>query len=221
MVDMSHISGLIAAGVHPNGFPHADIVTSTTHKTLRGPRGAFILSKESLGRKIDRSVFPVTQGGPMMHVIAGKAVAFAEALQPEFRTYQRQIVENAKSLASQLEAGGLRVVSGGTDTHLMLVDLNPIGITGQEAEQALESVHITVNKNAIPFDPQPPRVTSGLRLGTPCITSRGFDATASAKIAQLIVKLLTNIGSATVEKEVRDEVVDLTSKFPIGDKWVA
>ena len=156
----------------------------------------------------------------MMHVIAGKAVAFAEALQPEFREYQQQIVENAKALAKQLELGGLRVVSGGTDTHLMLVDLNPIGITGQQAEEALEAVHITVNKNAIPFDPQPPRVTSGLRLGTPCITSRGFGTVATKKVADLIVRLVTNIGDKNVEKEVRDEVIGLTSQFPVGDKWV-
>jgi glycine hydroxymethyltransferase len=220
MVDMSHIAGLIAAGVHPNGFPYADIVTSTTHKTLRGPRGAFVLAKESLGKKIDRAVFPVTQGGPMMHVIAGKAVAFAEALKPEFREYQQQVVKNARALAQQLEHGGLRVVSGGTDTHLMLVDLNPIGITGQQAEEALETVHITVNKNAIPFDPRPPRVTSGLRLGTPCITSRGFDTAASKNVADLIVRLLTNIGDRNVEKEVKDEVINLTKKFPIGDKWI-
>jgi len=220
MVDMSHISGLIAAGVHPNGLPHADVVTSTTHKTLRGPRGAFVLAKESLAKKIDRAVFPVTQGGPMMHVIAGKAVAFGEAAQPKFRQYQQQIVENARALANQLELGGLRVVSGGTDTHLMLVDLNPIGITGQEAEQVLESVHITVNKNAIPFDPQPPRVTSGLRLGTPCITSRGFDAIASANVAKLIVRSLTNIGDSNIQREVKEAVIDLTSQFPIGDTWV-
>ncbi|MBG94629.1 MAG: serine hydroxymethyltransferase [Chloroflexi bacterium] len=220
MVDMSHISGLIAAGVHPNGLPHADVVTSTTHKTLRGPRGAFVLAKESLAKKIDRAVFPVTQGGPMMHVIAGKAVAFGEAAQPKFRQYQQQIVENARALANQLELGGLRVVSGGTDTHLMLVDLNPIGITGQEAEQVLESVHITVNKNAIPFDPQPPRVTSGLRLGTPCITSRGFDSIASANVAKLIVRSLTNIGDSNIQREVKEAVIDLTSQFPIGDTWV-
>ena len=157
----------------------------------------------------------------MMHVIAGKAVAFAEALQPEFRTYQQQIVENAKALARQLEVGGLRVVSGGTDTHLMLVDLSPIGITGQQAEAALEAVHITVNKNAIPFDSQPPRVTSGLRLGTPCITSRGFDAAASIRVADLIVRSLTNIGDKNVEKEVKEDVIALTGQFPVGDTWVS
>ena len=157
----------------------------------------------------------------MMHVIAGKAVAFAEALQPEFRTYQQQIVENAKVLARQLEAGGLRVVSGGTDTHLMLVDLSPIGIRGQQAEAALEAVHITVNKNAIPFDLQPPRVTSGLRLGTPCITSRGFDAEASTRVADLIVRSLTNIGDKNIEKEVKADVIALTGQFPVGDTWVS
>ena len=174
MVDMAHIAGLIAAGVHPSPLPHAQVVTSTTHKTLRGPRGAFILSTEELGRSIDRAVFPETQGGPFMHIIAAKAVAFGEAAKPEFRDYQQSVVDNARALAEGLTSGGLRVISGGTDNHLVLVDVSPLGVTGQDAETALGNVNITVNKNAIPFDTRPPRVTSGLRLGTPSVSSRGF-----------------------------------------------
>ena len=215
MVDMAHIAGLIAAGVHPPCLPYAQIVTSTTHKTLRGPRGAFILSTQDLARDVDRSVFPFTQGGPLMHVIAAKAVAFGEALQPSFTAYQQQIVVNARAMAEELAAQGLRIVSGGTDTHLMLVDLTPIGITGQEAEDALGRVHITVNKNAIPFDPRPPRVTSGLRLGTPSITSRGFGVEESRLVASLITRVLTNLGDTRVEQEVGEQVVALTSRFPV------
>ena len=213
MVDMAHIAGLIAAGVHPSPLPHAQVVTSTTHKTLRGPRGAFILSTEELGRAIDRSVFPETQGGPFMHVIAAKAVAFGEAAMPEFRDYQQSVVDNARALAAGLTEGGLRVVSGGTDNHLVLVDVSPLGVTGQDAETALGKVNITVNKNAIPFDKRPPRVTSGLRLGTPSVSSRGFGISEMGDIAGLIVKTLSNLGDESVEREVREDVEAITSRF--------
>ncbi len=215
MVDMAHIAGLIAGGVHPSPLPHAHVVTSTTHKTMRGPRGAFILSAQDRARAINSAVFPFTQGGPMMHAIAGKAVAFGEALQPEFKEYQSAVVENARTLAQGLTDGGLRVISGGTDNHLVLVDLTPIGVTGQEAEDALGKVNITVNKNAIPFDTRPPRVTSGLRLGTPAISSRGFGRDEMRDISGLIVKALANIGNAAVEKEVREDVEGIASRFPV------
>ena len=215
MVDMAHIAGLIAGGVHPSPLPHAHVVTSTTHKTMRGPRGAFILATQDRERAIDRAVFPFSQGGPMMHAIAGKAVAFGEALQPEFKEYQSAVVENARTLAQGLTDGGLRVISGGTDNHLVLVDLTPIGVTGQEAEDALGKVNITVNKNAIPFDTRPPRVTSGLRLGTPAVSSRGFGKEEMRDISGLIVKVLANIGNAAVEKEVREDVEGIASRFPV------
>ncbi len=215
MVDMAHIAGLIAAGVHPSPVPHAQVVTSTTHKTLRGPRGAFILSTQELAAAIDRAVFPYTQGGPFMHIIAAKAVAFGEALTPAFVAYQKQVVENARALALGLQTGGLRIVSGGTDNHLLLVDLTPIGITGQQAESAMERVHITANKNATPYDPRPPRVTSGLRLGTPAVTSRGFGTAEMAQVAQAIVRVLTNLGDAAVEREVAGQVTALTEGFPV------
>ncbi|MDO8749883.1 MAG: serine hydroxymethyltransferase [Dehalococcoidia bacterium] len=215
MVDMAHIAGLIAAGAHPSCLPYAQVVTSTTHKTLRGPRGAFILCNQDLARKVDRSVFPFTQGGPLMHTIAAKAVCFGEALRPEFAEYGRRVVENARTLAKALEDGGLRIVSGGTDNHLMLVDLTPAGITGQAAEEALGRVHITVNKNAIPFDPQPPRVTSGLRLGTPALSSRGFGPQEMVRVAGFIVKVLNHVGDTKVEEEVRQGVIELTSSFPV------
>ena len=215
MVDMAHIAGLIAGGVHPSPLPYAHVVTSTTHKTMRGPRGAFILSTQDRERAIDRAVFPFSQGGPMMHAIAGKAVAFGEALQPEFKEYQSAVVENARTLAQGLTDGGLRVISGGTDNHLVLVDLTPIGVTGQEAEDALGKVNITVNKNAIPFDTRPPRVTSGLRLGTPAVSSRGFGRDEMRDISGLIVKVLANIGNAAVEKEVREDVEGIASRFPV------
>ena len=215
MVDMAHIAGLIAGGVHPSPLPYAHVVTSTTHKTMRGPRGAFILSTQDRARAINSAVFPFTQGGPMMHAIAGKAVAFGEALQPEFKEYQSAVVENARTLAQGLTDGGLRVISGGTDNHLVLVDLTPIGVTGQEAEDALGKVNITVNKNAIPFDTRPPRVTSGLRLGTPAISSRGFGKEEMRDISGLIVKVLANIGNAAVEKEVREDVEGIASRFPV------
>ena len=215
MVDMAHIAGLIAAGVHPSPLPHAHVVTSTTQKTLRGPRGGLILSIEELRQKVDRAVFPHTQGGPFMHVIAAKAVCFGEAMKPEFAAYQRQVVDNASVLAQELAEGGLRIVSGGTDNHLLLVDLTPLGITGSDAESALEKTNIVANKNAIPYDTRPPRITSGLRLGTPAVTSRGFGTAEMGSIASMIVRLLTNIGDERVEKEVKNEVQQLTSGFPV------
>ncbi|MCH7481399.1 MAG: serine hydroxymethyltransferase [Chloroflexi bacterium] len=215
MVDMAHIAGLVAAGVHPSPVPHADVVTSTTHKSLRGPRGAFILSRETRARAIDRAVFPYAQGGPLMHAVAAKAVCFGEALAPSFKEYGQAVVANARAMAEGLEAGGLRVVSGGTDTHLMLVDLTRLGCTGQEAEAALDAVNITVNKNAIPNDPLPPRVTSGLRLGTPAVTTRGFGVEECREVAAAIVQVLNHRGDAKVAAQVRDEVGALTSRFPV------
>jgi glycine hydroxymethyltransferase len=215
MVDMAHIAGLVAAGVHPSPTPHASVVTSTTHKTLRGPRGAMILSEESLRRNVDRAVFPFMQGGPMMHAIAAKAVCLGEAMQPDFKEYGRQVVANAKALATTLEGEGLRIVSGGTDTHLMLVDLRALDCTGQEAEDALSNVNITVNKNAIPNDPQPARVTSGLRLGTPSITSRGFKEEDVQQMAQLIVRTLNHRGDEKIAETIRQEVEALTNQFPV------
>ncbi len=215
MVDMAHIAGLVAAGAHPSPLPHAAVVTSTTHKSLRGPRGAFILSTDEHRRNIDRAVFPYAQGGPLMHAIAAKAVCFGEALQPEFAAYGHQIVENARAMAAALEGEGLRIVSGGTDTHLMLVDLRPLGWTGQEAEEALGRVRITVNKNAIPNDPQPPRVTSGLRLGTPAVTARGFGVEECQKVAQLIVRTLNSWDDTAALNAIADEVGQLTAGFPV------
>jgi glycine hydroxymethyltransferase len=215
MVDMAHIAGLVAAGVHPSPVPYSTIVTSTTHKTLRGPRGGFILCKQELAPKIDSAVFPGMQGGPLMHIIAAKAVCFGEALKPDFIAYQKAIVENAKAMAEEFKKGGLRLVSGGTDNHLMLVDLTPISITGKEAEEALDSVRITVNRNAIPFDTKPPRVASGIRIGTPAVTSRGLNTPEVRKVAKLIIRVLTNIGNESIYKEVRDTVDDITSRFPV------
>ncbi len=215
MVDMAHIAGLVAAGAHPSPVPHAGVVTSTTHKSLRGPRGAFILSREEHRRAVDRAVFPYAQGGPLMHAVAAKAVCFGEALQPSFAAYGRQVVENARAMASALEGEGLRVVSGGTDNHLMLVDLRPAGWTGQRAEETLGRAGITVNKNAIPNDPNPPRVTSGLRLGTPAITARGFGVEESQRVAQLIVRALSGGDDEAALQGVADEVAQLTSEFPV------
>ncbi|MXY60087.1 MAG: serine hydroxymethyltransferase [Chloroflexi bacterium] len=215
MVDMAHIAGLVAAGAHPSPLPHASVVTSTTHKSLRGPRGAFILCTEEHRRNIDRAVFPYAQGGPLMHAIAAKAVCFGEALQPEFADYGRRIVENAQAMAAALEGEGLRIVSGGPDNHLMLVDLRPLGWTGQEAEEALGSVRITVTKNAIPNDPQPPRVTSGLRLGTPAVTARGFGVEECQKVAQLLVRTLHSRDDEAALSAIADEVGQLTAGFPV------
>ena len=215
MVDMAHIAGLIAGGVHPSPLPHAQVVTSTTQKTLRGPRGGLILCTDELRPKIDRAVFPFSQGGPFMHVIAAKAVCFLEASRPEFAEYQARIVENAQAIAQGLAEQGLRIVSGGTDNHLLLVDLNPIGLTGRQAEEALESVGIVANKNTIPYDTRPPRVTSGLRIGSPAITSRGFGVEDAKSVASLIVQLLTNLEDEGVRSQVKDAVLELTSRFPV------
>jgi len=215
MVDMAHIAGLIAAGVHPSCIPHAQVVTTTTHKTLRGPRGAMILCDQDLASSIDKGVFPRMQGGPFMHAIAAKAVAFGEALRPEFKVYQQAVVDNARILANQLQELGFRIVSGGTDNHLMLVDVSTFGLTGKEAEEALDAVNITANKNAIPNDPKPPRITSGLRVGTPAVTSRGFGAEEMAEIARLMHRVVTNIEDERVKAEVTDAVGELTSRFPV------
>ena len=217
MADIAHIAGLVAAGIHPSPLPHASVVTSTTHKTLRGPRGAIILANQNFAKAVDKAVFPCIQGGPLMHVIAAKAVAFKEALTEDFREYQKNIVSNARCLASSLESAGLRIVSGGTDNHMLLVDLRSIGLTGQEAEDILGRVSITVNKNAIPYDPQPPRVTSGLRLGTPSLTTRGFGLEEMKQVADLIVAALSQAGNTKVEKEVRRKVHELTSQFPVPE----
>ena len=214
IVDMAHIAGLIAAGVHPSCLPHAQVVTSTTQKTLRGPRGGLILCTGDLQQRIDRAVFPFTQGGPFMHVIAAKAVCFGEAMKPEFAVYQQRVVDNARTLAEELAEGGLRIVSGGTDNHLLLVDLTPLQITGKDAEGALEKVNIVANKNAIPYDTRPPRVTSGLRLGTPAVTSRGFGPEEMKQVAGMIVTLLSGIGDEGVARAVLEEVDALTSRFP-------
>ena len=215
MVDMSHISGLIAAGKHPSCIPYAHLTTSTTHKTLRGPRSGMILSNSDLARDVDKAVFPNMQGGPSMHIIAAKAVAFGEAMTSDFAKYQGKIISNARAMASSLKSGGMRLVSGGTDNHMIIVDLTPLGITGKEAEEALGKVHITVNRNTIPYDQKPPRIASGLRIGTPSITSRGFGTEESDKVAKLILRTLDNIGNESVERNIRNEVEDLTSQFPV------
>ena len=215
LADMAHIAGLVAAGVHPSPVPYAEIVSSTTHKTLRGPRGGFLLCKAEFASRLDEAVFPEVQGGPLMHIIAAKAVCFAEAMKPEFVSYQRAVVENARLLASELQRGGLRIVSGGTDNHLLLVDLRDTGITGKAAEEAFDAVGIIVNRNAIPFDPRPPQVTSGIRLGTPAVTSRGFGPAEMKHIAQLIIKVLSNIGDEKTYQEARQETEDISSRFPV------
>lgn len=216
MVDMAHIAGLVATGEHPNPLEYADVVTSTTHKTLRGPRGGIILTNnEEISKKIDRTIFPGIQGGPLVHVIAAKAVAFKEALSPQYKEYQSQVVKNAKAMAEELVAGGLRIVSGGTDNHLMLVDLRAKGVTGKLAEEVLEKAGITCNKNAIPNDPEKPFVTSGVRLGTPAITTRGMKESEARQIARMIVKVLENVNDDAKIVEVKEEVLKLTKKFPL------
>ena len=215
MVDMAHIAGLVAAGLHPNPVEHAHFVTTTTHKTLRGPRGGMILCKEEFAKAIDKSIFPGIQGGPLMHVIAAKAVAFGEALQPEFKDYQRQVIANAQALAAGLEEEGLRIVSGGTDNHLLLVDLRGIEITGKAAEHALDAAGITVNKNTIPFDPASPFVTSGIRLGTAAMTTRGFKETDMKEVARLIGRVLKQHEDEAVIAEALQDVRSLTAKFPL------
>ncbi|WP_394190303.1 serine hydroxymethyltransferase [Paenisporosarcina quisquiliarum] len=215
MVDMAHIAGLVATGEHPNPVPHAHFVTSTTHKTLRGPRGGLILCTEEFAKKIDKTIFPGIQGGPLMHVIASKAVAFGEAQQPEFKTYIQQVVKNAKALAEAFMAEGIEIVSGGTDNHLMLVNLRSLNLTGKVAEHVLDEVGITVNKNTIPFDTESPFVTSGIRIGTPAVTSRGFKEEDMKEIATIMVKLLKNHEDSEVKKEVAERVAALTSKYPL------
>ncbi|MFK3986906.1 MULTISPECIES: serine hydroxymethyltransferase [Exiguobacterium] len=215
MVDMAHIAGLVAAGLHPNPVEHAHFVTTTTHKTLRGPRGGMILCKEEFAKAIDKSIFPGIQGGPLMHVIAAKAVAFGEALQPEFKDYQAQVIKNAQVLAQGLEEEGLRIVSGGTDNHLLLVDLRGIDITGKAAEHALDAAGITVNKNTIPFDPASPFVTSGIRVGTAAMTTRGLKEDDMREVARLIGRVLTNHEDEAVLTEAHEAVRALTAKFPL------
>jgi glycine hydroxymethyltransferase len=215
MVDMAHYAGLVAAGVYPSPVPHADVVTSTTHKTLRGPRGGIILMKAEHEKAINSAIFPGLQGGPLMHVIAAKAVAFKEALEPSFKDYQQRVVDNAKVMARTLAARGLRIVSGGTESHLMLVDLRAKGITGKEAEALLGAAHITVNKNAIPNDPQKPMVTSGIRVGTPALTTRGFGEAQVEACANLIADLLDAPNDAAVLERVRGEVAKLAAAHPV------
>jgi glycine hydroxymethyltransferase len=221
MVDMAHFAGLVAGGVHPSPFPHAHVVTTTTHKTLRGPRGGMILTNDAdIAKKVNSAIFPGIQGGPLMHLVSAKAVAFKEALQPGFKTYARAVVDNAQALAARLVEGGLDIVTGGTDTHLMLVDLRPKGLTGRDAEQALERAFITCNKNAIPFDPEKPMVTSGLRLGAPAGTTRGFGVAEFREVGAMIVEVLdalaaTPDGNAAVEAAVKDRVLELCARFPI------
>lgn len=213
MVDMAHIGGLVAAGVHPSPVPYADVVTSTTHKTLRGPRGAIILCKDELKKKINSAVFPGTQGGPLMHIIAGKAVCFKEAMSDEFKAYQTQVVKNAAVLADTLSKGGIRLVSGGTDNHLILADTMSLGRTGMEVQELLDAAHITANKNSIPFDTQSVKLTSGMRFGTPAVTTRGMGENEMVEIGNMIVKLI-NEGDAAVA-DVKSRVIDLCDRFPL------
>ncbi len=216
MVDIAHIAGLVAAGLHPSPVPYADVVTTTTHKTLRGPRGGLILCKDAeFGKQFNKAIFPGVQGGPLMHVIAAKAVAFGEALQPEFKTYAEQIIKNAKVLADTLTADGFRIVSGGTDTHLMLVDLTSKGITGKEAQNLLENVNITANKNTIPFEKLSPFVTSGIRLGSPALTTRGFKEEDMKEVADIIALVLDNPEDEKSQQEAKDRVAALCKKYPL------
>jgi len=214
-VDMAHIAGLVAAGEHPSPVPYADFVTTTTHKTLRGPRGGMILCKAEYAQAIDKAVFPGMQGGPMMHVIAAKAVCFHEALQPHFKQYQAQIRRNARALAEGLARRGFRLVAGGTDNHLMLIDLRPQGLTGRKAQTVLDSVHITVNRNMIPYDPEKPFVTSGIRLGTPAVTTRGMTEGEMELVADLIARTLEAPDDQARLEEVRREVLALCDRFPV------
>ncbi|MBM7622715.1 serine hydroxymethyltransferase [Sporohalobacter salinus] len=218
MVDIAHIAGLVAAGLHPDPVPYAEFVTTTTHKTLRGPRGGMILCQDEFAKAIDKAIFPGLQGGPLMHVIASKAVSFKEALQPEFNDYQQQIIDNAHVLAEEIKKGGYRLVAGGTDNHLLLMDLSDTEITGLAAEEALDEVGITVNKNTIPFETRSPKVTSGVRIGTPAVTTRGMEEPEMKKIGQLITKVLDNIDDEAVKEEVKKEVQQLTDRFPLHQK---
>jgi len=215
IVDMAHIAGIVAAGLHPSPVPYADVVTSTTHKTLRGPRSGFILCRRELASAIDTAVFPEMQGGPLMQAIAAKAVTFYEAMQPSFVDYQRATLDNALILATELQRLGLRLVSGGTDNHLILVDLTETGVTGREAEEALGATGIVVNRNAVPFNSQPPLITSGIRLGTPAVTTRGFGREEMKRIASLIVKVITNMGDLDIQNQVKQEVSQICHRFPV------
>ncbi len=215
MADIAHVAGLVVADLYPNPVPYCHVVTTTTHKTLRGPRGAIILCTEEMAAKIDKGVFPGTQGGPLMHIIAAKAVAFKEALGPDFRAYQQRVVDNAQTLAAALQEKGFRLVSGGTDNHLMLVDVRPLGVTGRDAEVALESVHITANKNAIPFDPEPPVRTSGVRLGTPAITTRGFGEAEMRDVADLIHRAIIGREDPEQVGRTRESAIALATRFPL------
>ncbi len=219
MVDMAHIAGIVAAGIHPSPIPFADFVTSTTHKTLRGPRGGFILAKERYAQIIDKTIFPGIQGGPHMNIIAAKAVCFKEALSSEFKAYQQQVVANARALAEVLKTHGFRLISGGTDNHLILVDLTGHGLTGAEAEKALEKAGITVNKNAIPFDPLPPKVTSGIRIGTPAVTTRGLKEKEIEQVGEWIVAVLKDPKNDTLIKDIRQKVKRLCEEYPIYSEW--
>jgi glycine hydroxymethyltransferase len=226
LVDMAHVAGLVAVGLYPNPLPYADVVTTTTHKTLRGPRGGLILSSkgEELTKKFNSLVFPGTQGGPLMHVIAGKAVAFLEALQPEFKAYQQQVLDNARAMAKALQERGYGIVTGGTDNHLFLLDLSPKGVTGKDADAALGRANITVNKNAVPNDPRPPMVTSGIRIGTPAITTRGFGVAESLQVATWIADVVDSLaekgaeGDPAVIARVKSEVVALCNRYPVYSK---
>jgi glycine hydroxymethyltransferase len=215
MADIAHPAGLVAAGLHPSPVGIADFVTTTTHKTLRGPRGGMVMCRAAHAQALDKTVMPGVQGGPLMHVIAGKAVAFREALTPAWRAYQQQIVKNATALAEALLARGFRLVSGGTDTHLMLVDLSARGLTGKDAQEALDRAWITVNKNTIPFETKSPMVTSGIRIGTPAVTTRGMQEAEMAEIARLIDRVLSKVGDSATEASVRGEVQELTARFPL------
>jgi glycine hydroxymethyltransferase len=216
-VDMAHIAGLVAAGIHPSPIPHADVVSTTTHKTLRGPRGGLVLSKAAFAKELDRLTFPGTQGGPLVHTIAAKAVCLKEATEPAFKEYQKQVVENTKTMAATVGKRGFRIVSGGTDNHLFLVEVHSRGITGSDAEKALDRAGITVNKNAIPFDPLPPLKAGGIRLGSPSITTRGMKEPEMEQIGGWIADVLSNMGSAEVEQRVRNQVAELAARFPVYD----
>ncbi|ADL13716.1 serine hydroxymethyltransferase [Acetohalobium arabaticum] len=218
MVDMAHIAGLIAADLHSNPVEYAEFVTTTTHKTLRGPRAGMILCQEEFASQIDKAIFPGIQGGPLMHIIAAKAVAFKEALRPEFNDYQQQIIDNAQALAEEIKSGGYKLVSNGTDNHLLLVNLTDKEITGLAAEEALDEVGITVNKNTVPFEERSPKVTSGIRIGTPAVTTRGMEEEEMKRIGSLIVKVLNNIDDEEIKAEVKEEVKELTAKFPLHQK---
>jgi len=215
LVDMAHIAGIIAAGLHPSPVPYAQVTTATTQKTLRGPRGGFILCDKELASAIDAAVFPGMQGGPYMHIIAAKAVCFFEAMQPEFVDYQKAVLKNARVLASELQRYGMRIVSGGTDNHIVLVDLSPQGISGKDAEEALWAAGISVNRNTIPFDPRPPRITSGIRLGTPAVTTRGFGTEEIKRIASFIARVLSPSGDKRAQEQVRQEVREMCQQVPI------